>query len=223
MRLDNPATLDGYADPRLVLRAQQGDQGAMAILYECFFDRIYRYVLARIGSVPEAEDLTEEVFVRMLRSIASFQPQSGNESIGFSAWLFRIAHNLIVDRVRQDTYRESQLFLLQRSLPDTGAVDEELDRRWDQQELASAVASLTATQRDVITLRFAAGLSLSETADVLGKQLGNVKALQHNALAALRRLLETEDATEAQPSAEPALSPAVGDSSWTPLAAATHA
>ena len=213
MRLDNTASLDGYADPHLVLRAQQGDQGAMAILYECFFDRIYRYVLARIGSVPEAEDLTEEVFIRMLRSLGGFQLQNGNESIGFSAWLFRIAHNLIVDRVRQESYREAQLFLIQNSLMDGDGLEDELDRRWNQQALAQAVASLTPTQRDVITLRFAAGLSLAETAAVLGKQVGNVKVLQHNALVFLRKLLEIEQ--------ENALASHPADTFWG--ATATHA
>lgn len=216
MRLDNPATLDGYTDPRLVLRAQQGDQGALAILYECFFDRIYRYVLARIGSVPDAEDLTEEVFIRMFRSLGNFRPQVGSQSVGFAAWLFKIARNLVIDRARQENYRQAQLFLMRNSLPRSEAVDAELDRRWNHQDLAEAVAKLTSTQRDVITLRFAAGLSLAETATVLGKQVGNVKVLQHNALASLRRLLEPESLA-----AHPTL-PVGAESSWSPLPAASN-
>lgn len=214
MRLENTVSLDGYLDPALVLRAQRGDQGALAIVYECFFDRIYRYVLARIGSVPEAEDLTEEVFIRMLRSLGTFEPQTGNEAVGFSAWLFRIAHNLIVDRVRREaSFREAQVFLVRGSAEDADEIEAELDRRWDQQELAAAVAQLTDSQRDVITLRFAAGLSVAETAAVLGKQPGNVKALQHNALVALRRLFEVE--SDSLPSRASAT-----ERSWAELAAA---
>ena len=173
-------------------RAQERDQGALAVLYERYFDRIYRYCLARIGNVNEAEDLTEEVFLRMLKAIDSFKWQPN----GFEPWLFRIAHNLLVDSLRKKTYQITYLPILAGSVLNYPSFEEKLDQKWDEEELAQAVGQLTVAQRDVITLRFAAGLSLAETAEILGKQVGNVKVLQHNALIALRRLLIEAHARE---------------------------
>ncbi len=176
---------DPYAaEYRLVARAQEGDQTALAVLYETYFDRIYRYSLARIGNVTEAEDLTEEVFLRMLRGIGLFKWQPN----GFGPWLFRIAHNLIIDSFRRQNHQITYLPRLADMFIDERAEDD-LARWCDEEELAGAILRLTPAQRDVITLRFAAGLSLAETAEVLGKQVGNIKVLQHNALIALRRLL----------------------------------
>ena len=81
----------------LVQRAQQMDQEALTRLYEEYFDKIYRYVVIKIGNKTEAEDLTQQVFLNMLRSISSFKWKGKP----FSAWLFRIAHNLMVDYLRK--------------------------------------------------------------------------------------------------------------------------
>lgn len=173
----------------LVQRAKNGDKDALATLYETYFDSIYRYVLARVGESADAEDLTEEVFLRMLRAVHSFQWQQ----IGFAPWLFRIAHNLVVDYLRRRTYRRSRMNYIAATFIDSVEMTEEIEQKLDNQDLSQAVEQLSAAQRDVITLRFAAGLSVAETASALGKRAGNVKVLQHNALAALRRILENKD------------------------------
>lgn len=173
----------------LVQRAKNGDKDALATLYETYFDSIYRYVLARVGESADAEDLTEEVFLRMLRAVHSFQWQQ----IGFAPWLFRIAHNLVVDYLRRRTYRRSRMNYIAATFIDSVEMTEEIEQKLDNQDLNEAVEQLSAAQRDVITLRFAAGLSVAETASALGKRTGNVKVLQHNALAALRRILENKD------------------------------
>ncbi|MBI4213985.1 MAG: sigma-70 family RNA polymerase sigma factor [Chloroflexi bacterium] len=196
---------DTYAT--LVLRAQGGDQAALAVLYESFFDRIYRYVLARIGDVAEAEDVTEETFFRMLRSLTGFRPSPSGEALGFASWLFQIAHNLLVDRFRHRSCQETAFTLLRTSLDHceiTGGP--ESAPGWDRQDLIDAVQRLSAAQRDVITLRFAASLSLAETAAVLDKHIGNVKVLQHNALANLRRFLADEPAPQRDFACPPAMS-----------------
>ncbi len=195
------------------MQAQRGDQSALAILYEAFFNRIHRYILARIGNAPEAEDLTEEVFLRMLRGLASFQAQEDCFAGGFSSWLFRIAHNLIIDRVRSQNYRGGRLALLDAEPSEVDNVGAELDRQWDREELEQAVQCLTGDQRDVITLRFATELSLADTALALGKQIGNVKVLQHRALVNLRRLLTDQPSPPNDRPCVPTIAEAWGQSS----------
>ena len=207
----NPA--DSFPDPNLVIRAQRGDQSALAILYEAFFNRIYRYILARIGNVAEAEDLTEEVFLRMLRGLTSFESQDEGPTQGFSSWLFRIAHNLIIDRVRTETYRGGRLALLDAEPSETEQIGAALERQWERQELDQAIRRLTDDQRDVVTLRFAAELSLAETATVLGKQIGNVKVLQHHALVNLRRILTEQPPPSSDRGRRPTIAEAWGQTS----------
>jgi RNA polymerase sigma-70 factor (ECF subfamily) len=212
MRLDHRTGEGDALDPQLVLRARDGDPSALAILYECYYDRIHRYILARVANVHEAEDLTEEVFIRMLRARVQFQPRPELSTLGFSAWLFRIAHNLIVDWARAGHAREVPLTGLNDHLADE-ELERELNRRWEGEVLAEAVGQLTAAQRDVITLRFAAGLSVAETAAVLSKQENTVRVLQHQALAALRRIMDVGS------SARPVPATVRADSVWTVVAA----
>ena len=171
----------------LVKRAQKGDNGAFAGLYEAFHAKIYRYVFFKVGDQVEAEDLTEEVFLRMLESINSFKWQGHP----FSSWLFRIAHNRIVDHYRKKGRRRTI------ELDDAGSVvgtnademDRNLDIRLSTEQVDVAMQGLTQLQREVITLRFAGGLSIAETAEAMGKKDNAVKALQHAAIKKLRTIL----------------------------------
>ena len=165
----------------LVERAQRGDAEAFARLYEEHFDKIYRYIVLKVGSKADAEDLTEQVFLKVLESIASFRWRG----VPFSAWLFRIARNLAIDHLRK---KGREGYLIEQSIYDfdPAAVAE---KRLTIEQLVIAVEGLTQAQRDVIALRFGAGLSTAETAKVVGKREGAVKALQHSALVALRKRL----------------------------------
>ncbi len=171
----------------VVDRARTGDTEALAALYDAYLPKVYRYILARVGSVHEAEDLTEEVFLKMLGAIGDFKWRS----VPFSAWLFRIAHNHVVSHFRRSTLRKGGQ--LSESI-----VDEEMDppriveERLTLDEVRQATARLPDAQREVIILRFVAGLSISETARVLGKRENNVKALQHKGVSRLQRMLVTE-------------------------------
>lgn len=176
-------------EKELVERAKNNDKEALSTLYENYFDSIYRYIRARIGDVADTEDLTEEVFLHMLRAIHSFQWQQ----IGFAPWLFRIAHNLVVDFLRRRSYRRSRMSYIAATFIESVEMTDEIEQKLDSEHLNKAVERLSTSQRDVIILRFAAGLSVAETASALGKREGNVKVLQHNALAALRRILEGKD------------------------------
>ncbi len=168
----------------LAQRAQQGDKEAFAQLYEANFDKIYRYVLLRVGNKAEAEDMTQQVFVRALESIQSFRWKG----IPFSAWLFRIAHNLVIDYIRKKKKRPTVSFDESLAVSDSNP-RLEVEKRLDIEQLISATRRLTEAQREVISLRFAGGLSVAEVAGVMGKTGGAVKSLQHSAIVALRRVL----------------------------------
>jgi len=168
----------------LVHRAQQGDKEAFAQLYEDHFDKIYRYVALRIGNKTEAEDVTQQVFLNALRSISSFRWKG----VPFSTWLFRIAHNLVVDYLRKGKKRAT--VLLDESLVSSDSnLQLAAEYRLDVEQLVSATKRLTAAQREVISLRFAGELSVAQVAKVMGKSQGAVKALQHSAVVALRKAL----------------------------------
>jgi len=169
----------------LVDAARVGDEGAIAELYNKYFPRVYRYMLVRTGNVGDAEDLTEEVFIRALGALERFEWRQ----VPFSAWLFRIAHNAIVSHQRRDGAR-GRLSPLSPSLPvNTQGPEEAVEARLALDEVMEATRNLPDAQRRVIALRFGAGLSVAETARALGKTGGNVKVIQHKAIVKLRELL----------------------------------
>ena len=168
----------------LVRRAQQRDQEAFAQLYESNFDKIYRYVVLRIGNETEAEDMTQQVFLNALQSISSFRWKG----VPFSAWLFRIAHNQVVDylrkKTRQATESLDESLVISKSDPQLV-----VEQRLDIEQLILATKRLTKAQQEVIALRFVSELSTAQVAKVMGKSEGAVKALQHSAIVALRKAL----------------------------------
>ena len=174
-------------DDGTIERARAGDQQALAAVYDWYLPRIYRYVLSRLGNVAEAEDLTEDIFLRMLGAIADYK----RTSVPFSAWLFRIARNHLVSYYRKNGNRKADA--LQETMADSRHDPASIvETQLILGEVAEAVQRLPAAQRDVIALRFAVGLSIAETAQVLGKRQGNVKALQHKAVTRLQKILLAE-------------------------------
>jgi RNA polymerase sigma-70 factor (ECF subfamily) len=169
----------------LVRRARQGDKEAFAQLYEGHFDRIYRYVALKIRDRTEVEDMTQKVFMRAYESIGSYKLQG----FPFSTWLFRIAHNQIVDHIRRETKRPTTP--LDENLPvaSNSNPEEEVALKMEMEKVVEAARQLTKSQREVISLRFAGGLSIAEAAATMGKSEGAIKALQHSAILALRKTL----------------------------------
>ena len=168
----------------LARRAQQGDNEAFAQLYEEHFDKIYRYVMLRIGDKVEAEDMTQQVFVKALQAISSFRWKG----IPFSAWLFRITHNQVVDYLRKKKKRVTEP--LNESLASNNSNPQLIaEQNLDIERLLQATKKLTEAQREVISLRFTSELSVAQVAEVMGKSQGTVKALQHSAIVALRKAL----------------------------------
>ena len=171
----------------VVKRAQEGDQAAFGELYETYYDRIYRYVSFKCGSRSEAEDLTGDVFLKMLESVHRYQFQG----YPFTSWLYRIAHNVVVDNFRRKGRRPTAP--LENALHVVDAAEGEMEKRaqisWTMGEVVEAMNDLTELQREAITLRFAAGLSIAETASAMDRKENAVKALQHAGIRKLRRSL----------------------------------
>ncbi|MBI2845573.1 MAG: sigma-70 family RNA polymerase sigma factor [Chloroflexi bacterium] len=172
----------------LVQQAAGRDREAFGRLYDRYADRIYRYLYFRLGNAPAAEDLTAEVFVRAWEAIGGFDWHKGN----FAGWLYRIAHNLLVDhfRTRHETL---SLEKVQLGEGEIGATDRHLERGELQAVLQKALHRLTPEQQQVIVLRFMEGYSSGEVAEIMGKSNEAVRAMQYRALASLARILGGEN------------------------------
>lgn len=174
-----------HHEQQLVERAQAGDASAAGLLYESYFPKVYRYVVLRVGEPATAEDITEDVFLKMLEAIGSFRFTGAP----FSSWLFRIAHNQVIDHHRRRG--KGQPAPVDEGIAAPGNADPAVGApaRLHFGELREALQRVTTAQQQVVALRFAAGLSIAETARVMGRSQGAIKALQHSAVQALRRLL----------------------------------
>ena len=172
----------------LVERARQGDAVAFSELYATFADRVFRFCLARVGRVADAEDLTQVTFLRVIEGL----PRYESRGLPFGAWLFKLARNSVIDFVRaRHDHADLQPLVDHdhiataddRATPDPGgpAIADDLER---------VLPFLTPEQRDVITYRFFAGLTAREIGQLMGKRETAVRALQFRALGAMRRHLE---------------------------------
>ena len=175
---------DGDAIEDLVLRARTGDADAFACLYDLFAPRLHRYIRFRVREPSDAEDLVQRVFVSVIEAM----PRYEQRGVPFAAWLFRLAHNAVIDFAR--TTREHRpLDSIADSPADAPGPAEAAVRSSDLATLDAAIRTLTPDQQQVIACRFFAGLSSAETARVLGRREIAVRALQFRALGALRRRL----------------------------------
>jgi len=179
----------GASRPDLLTRAQRGDLEAMGALYDQHHEALFRYIWSRVRDRPLAEDLTGEVFLRMLAALPRYRPSQAP----FRAWLYRVAHNLLVDHYRKESQRV-EVPLDQAPAQDDQAVDPGvgIEHNLTLERVHRALARLDQTQREVVSLRFLSGLSLQEVAAALHKSENAVKALQHRGLSALRRALSQE-------------------------------
>ena len=171
----------------LVELAQGGDREAFAQLYDAYVDTVFRYVLVRVASRQLAEDLTSETFLRAMRRIDTFTWQGRD----IAAWFVTIARNLIADHVKSARFRFEVTTADMRDADErVDAPDAEVLARLRDERLVEAIRGLGSDQAECITLRFLQGLSLADTARVLGKSEGAVKQLQLRATRALRKTLE---------------------------------
>jgi RNA polymerase sigma-70 factor, ECF subfamily len=177
----------------LVLRAQEQNKEAFAELYEAYFDKIYRYIVMKIGDRTEAEDMTQQVFLKAMKSLPDYK----RTNAPFSAWLYRIAHNQTVDHFRKSS-RQQSCELTEEITPSDPSENPErqTELKMDLEHLVAAAKKLTKAQRDVITLRFTSDLPIAEVARIMGKSEGAVKALQHSAVASLKRIMVVVETNE---------------------------
>lgn len=174
----------------LVPRCQRGEKAAVEALYDLYADRLYRYLLARLGDPELAADLTTELFVRVIQRIGGFRLNRERPAASFSAWLYRIAANLAADQYRGRRRVEQISLDAELPLPSREPGPEAIvERRETTAQLAHAIAALSEDQRQVIIAKFVEEMNNSEVASWLGKSEGAVKSLQHRALGALGRLL----------------------------------
>lgn len=168
----------------LVNKAKTGDHDALTKLYAVFREKIYRYVFFKCGNHSDAEDITDEVFLRVVESINRFHWKG----IAFSAWLFRIAHNLVVDHYRYKARRNTEAIKDNDYISENNweQISEFLDNRDIVKVIYGHLDDLTELQKEVMNLRFIGDLSLKETADALSKNVNAVKAIQHAALKKLK-------------------------------------
>jgi RNA polymerase sigma-70 factor (ECF subfamily) len=171
----------------LLERAKQYDEAALGELYDRYAPRIYAYIYRRVGDACLAEDLTSDAFVRVIRAI-----QSGRFwRTSFKAWLYRIAHNLVADHYRQQP-PAAEVELDERLVAAEDDPASMVTERLSHGHLRAAIGRLTPDQQQVLVLRFGEGMKARDVADVMGKSVGAIEALQHRALAALRRVLREE-------------------------------
>lgn len=169
---------------RLAERAARRDRAAFDKLYGLYSTKIYRYIYYRSGRTDEAEDLTAQVFLKAWEAIPNYRW----EGYPFSTWLYRIAHNRVIDYYR--THHET--LPIEAAYAQHTNVDpfEAAERVFISNSIRTAVQRLTRDQRRVITLRFLDGYSTSEVAAIMGKEVDAVRALQHRAMHALRTWLK---------------------------------
>jgi RNA polymerase sigma-70 factor (ECF subfamily) len=167
----------------LVERAQRGDRSALEELYLLHFDRIYSYLHMSVGSRHDAEDLTTQTFVKMLEAIGRFRWRSAP----FSAWLFRIAHNLAMDHFRASRRWHPEDEIPEAVHGEETSAEEQALVSLGHTSLLALIDRLSPEQRQVLTLKFVFRFSNAETAAILGKTEGAVKSLQHRALASLQK------------------------------------
>lgn len=172
-------------DPETIAAAKRLEPVAVAAIYDAFADPIYRYVSFRVRTPEDAEDLADQVFLKMIEALPAYD----DRGLPFAAWLYRIARNLIVDRYRRsgrDPVPLSEGLEAEGSHADPfAAAAGNLDRA----AVRAALGSLTEEQRQVVVLRFIEGWDVDEVAQAMGRKPGAIHALQHRALAALQRAL----------------------------------
>ena len=169
----------------IIIRAKQGNPEDIGMLYTYYHQSIFRYLFYRTGDLHAAEDLTGDVFLRMVQGLPSIQL----ETVPLQAWLFLVARNLAVDYFRRVDHHP--YVTLDENLDgDDLDLDNEIESRLTSEALAQAVANLDDLQRDVLILRFIEGLPINRVAMVLHKSQDSIKSLQRRGLVTLRRLFE---------------------------------
>lgn len=175
-----------------VKKAQEGDEASLGQIYDLFFDKIFRYVSFKV-SVDSREDVCGEIFLKMVQNIKKYKPQ---ESASFSAWLFRIAHNQIVDFYRKQKellgIDDDDFFM---NIPDTKKLtpDKKTETILEYEKIYESLVKLSSLHREILELKFLEEFSNNEIAKITGKTEGNIRIIQLRALRELRKYFPQEE------------------------------
>lgn len=175
------------SDELVLSQAAQGDPDAFGVLYERYVNRIYNYVYYRTGNTYDAEDLTERVFFRALKHITNYR----DRGLPFSAWLYRIAHNLVANWHRDNSRRKEISLDEGLPIPHSGEHPEhELLATEEREHLLKVIRCLPADRQQLLILKFVEHLSNAEIGQIMGRSEGAVKSLYHRTLLSMRDELE---------------------------------
>ena len=174
-------------EKNLVERAKNGDVDAFGVLYKLHLDEIYRYIFFRVSNDRDAEDLTEQVFLNVWEALPEFEYQGKP----FTSWVYRIAHNIVIDYYRSNNKKPVPIEELHsdKLITDHPTTLQKVIENEEYQMLANAISKLTDEQQQVIILRFIEGFSHREVAEVLDKNEGACRMIQFRALKALKESL----------------------------------
>ena len=187
------------SDKEVLEKAVRGDQEAFGELYERYVGRIYNYVYYRTGNHHDAEDLTARVFFRAIRSINNYE----DRGLPISAWLYRIAHNLVANWHRDKSRRPEILledgigFHVPTEHPETTLMQTQ-----EQESLIEIIRKLPADRQQLLILKFVDHMSNSEIGQIMGRTEGAIKSLYHRTLLSLRGDLEIQILDEAPENGE---------------------
>jgi RNA polymerase sigma-70 factor, ECF subfamily len=187
--MDEVLNLSNLEDDEVLAKVNAGEAEYFSVLYERYVGRIFNYIYYRTGNQFEAEDLTEKVFYRAMGRIRQYK----NKGVPFSAWLYRIAHNLVANWHRDNSRRhEVPLEDYTQEQPHSEHPESTLIISLDNEKLMKTLRKLPAERQQLIILKFVEDLSNAEIAVIMGRSEGAVKSLYHRTLMALRKDSEEE-------------------------------
>lgn len=171
----------------LVQRAVEHDAEAFGKLYDMHVDRIHKHIYYRVGNEADAEDLTQQVFLKAWQAIHRYKKTTSP----FIAWLMTISHNQVIDFYRT---RKDKAYIEAEILADGPASrpEQTTEASFEQQRLRRVILQLGGDEQQVVILRFIEGFEFAEIASVMKKKEGNVRVILHRALVKLRDILEKE-------------------------------
>lgn len=175
--------LDKQEEKEIIQRASEGSKEAFGLLYENYIDRIFNYIYYRTGNVHDAEDLTARVFQRAMKHILNYQ----DRGVPFSAWLYRIAHNLVANWYRDNSRKQEVSITEKLILPAKHEHPETTIMRSDKEDaLLNLIRTLPPDRQQLLILKFVENYSNAEIGTIMGRSEGAIKSLYHRTLLALR-------------------------------------
>jgi len=179
---------------KIVLKAQQGDQDSFSTLFDIWFDRVYRYTAYRVDS-SECEDIVSDIFLKLVQHLPQYKSRSG---VGFGAWLFRMAHNTIIDWYRKkkallgsDIETDEEDFFA-RVVDEQPLPDSQVNSLYDYERVYKFLKKLKPDHREILELKFLEGFTNKEIASITGKTEGNIRIMQLRALKEMRQAMQQD-------------------------------